>query len=290
MKIVIHPGLHKTGTTYIQKLFAKNIQTFSGQLWFKPRSFVYNNLTRTCIEKQSKSLDLAARFFESAFRYHDAVFISEENIAGPFYSWKTNEFYPKLAQNISFLLQAIPPTVNKIDIIVTVRSYSSWISSMYLQKLKNGYATPFPIFLQRTDISGLSYYKVLADVLDRCSRKFALNVLLYEDFVRDQSSFLRFFTRITGATLGLRLDHRANQSYSEAAMEAILLVNRIAAEPDKKKISRVLEKLFSSDRGYPKPTFFSQDEIRKYNHMYCLDLERLETLQARDNRLSMVKI
>ncbi|MGR7921043.1 sulfotransferase domain-containing protein [Zobellella denitrificans] len=185
-KIIIHPGAHKTGTTYLQRVLEKNLKDET-HIWFKTRSFFYHNITRPLIEKKEKTLENnAQQLLLSAVQDYDKILISEENISGRFYCWNENEFYPDMNKNILKLTKALrkQPTEHTIDLIFTIRNHADWYESMYLQKVKNGYATNFEKFREKTKIENISFSKLINKLSKQ--EHININVLLYEDFKKGQ--------------------------------------------------------------------------------------------------------
>lgn len=120
MKVVLHAGLHKTGSTWLQQdIFASwNEINYLGDFSISDyaRSFKCENLDD-----------------------RPALFSSEAACGYPIP--ENNGFDPKVLSNIVTLL-------NVTHIIIIIRSFEEWCFSLYFQTLNEGYSWSFEGWLE----------------------------------------------------------------------------------------------------------------------------------------------
>lgn len=198
MKLYLHIGSHKTGTTTIQRFLSKNIDALKNQKVWYPR---YSELINTNIDHYAH-LDLAkalggvsnsrlgkneAELCIKSIRLNNSSYDKAIISAEPFYRLpvlKTNEDYWIARENFIRYLRKLFDLFEEVEVVVVLRRQDSFLVSMYAENITaNRYSK---------DI--LTYYKdndFLFDYKRQCelwNKYFPLKVLIFEDLVSSSMS------------------------------------------------------------------------------------------------------
>lgn len=152
-QLYLHPGLEKTGTTSLQKIFSDISLDYLGRnykiLFRKPDLFT--KFRRIVLEqppcwwsskngiKFAKSIDKSK--INLQFNKFNNLFISYENLISHDLFLDTN-YWVKSTSNDSWtpvdhlkiLLETICPAINEISLLITVRRQPEWLGSLYSQR------------------------------------------------------------------------------------------------------------------------------------------------------------
>lgn len=138
-QVVIHIGLHKTGTRFLQRMVFRQLD---------PARFDVNpEALLVPIQKATRSPDRApaARAAVAAWRASGddrTLVISEPHISGDMYS--SHQDY---RENLALIRELFP----EARIVFFVRKQSDWLQSAYRQHLVRGHAVPIEVFLNFYD-------------------------------------------------------------------------------------------------------------------------------------------
>lgn len=249
MKTFLHIGLHKTGTTYLQKQVFPRIPgiTYIGRPYTQD-NFVFNTLQYaddTLFDP--KCLDLEMSTINRYASGGAAVLISDENLCGfPFYNYINREMIARR------LARVVPDA----EVIVFLRNQFQLIHSLYNQYVKinwysdaldgrflsaPGTGASLQDWLQgdlalRADtryIQNQAKFNVehlrYSRLLDLYQKYFArVHVFLYEDFKDDNVVLLRALSEVLGVEIPSVSGHGSkNQSLSERQLHRRLVLNRL---------------------------------------------------------------
>ena len=225
---IFHVGLHKTGTTWFQKLFYPNV---------RERRFVNRRLVRSTLLGTSP-LAFDARSARQALGLDEGepAIVCEEDLSGILHNGGLLTNY--VAKEIASQLHAIAP---EAKIVIFVREQAAMAASWYQQYLREGgtgsvrhYLFPEdylflgkvrPLKVPRFDFSAFDYDRLIAhyDSLFGRERVF---VFAYEQLARDPAAFIVDFCRKLDLPLPDNLDQsRLNSSYRAALVPAARLLN-----------------------------------------------------------------
>jgi len=138
-QVVIHIGLHKTGTRFLQRMVFRQLD---------PARFNVNpDALLVPIQKATRSPERApaARAAVAAWRAGDddrTLVLSEPHISGDMYS--SHQDY---RENLALVRELFP----EARIVFFVRKQSDWLQSAYRQHLVRGHAVPIEVFLNFYD-------------------------------------------------------------------------------------------------------------------------------------------
>lgn len=233
--VVLHVGLHKTGTTWLQRrIFAakhgRELQ-YCGDIDLIYRQFLIPGPGDFSAATARAAF---APLLEQAAGNGQPVVISGENLAGrPFHARHLREITAgRLAE-----------TFPEARILLTIREQNAIISSMYGQYLRFGYSSSLQAFLQEPP-PGAAYQPVL----DRSFYDYARLIETYERFFpRDRILVAPFewmlaepdalLARLSAATetvltpVGTETARRVeNSAWSDLAYEALRHLNRFDSQ------------------------------------------------------------
>lgn len=273
MLMHLHLGFHKTGTTYLQKKLDINLSE-NDDVQYYSRSKIYKAITRPLIERKSGEYSEkdGLEFVRGILSKNKRVVISEENLLGAFYSWKEDRFYPDSVENIKRLSDVFQGA--KFKLFLTVREHSDWIESMYLQKIKNGYATDFSNFLQKTDVEKLSFSSLIKDMtaIDCVDEVIVTD---YAFFKSDSDRYINCFEDFVGVELKKVPDKSLNLSYSDKQFKLALLGNKLLDKDERKKLHSFIKKDVNGG-AFKKPYLLSDDQRAQMNSNYEIDLMKIK--------------
>jgi hypothetical protein len=246
-QIILHVGLHKTGTTFLQERVFPALpgvrfvhplhyaQPSDGPIERFILELMFRNAACIDVERHRK------RIYGWLAQLHEhTVLISSEAIVG----WPI-ENHSNLAVNAEYLARVFPTA----KIWLVVRRQDRWVESAYAQLLKAGFSTTIERYLNyraegqggRFDRYNVGLYNgpnVDARDLDwnafdlhyraRWGRD-AVLTLPFELFNEDSAGFLRRFYSFAGVSDGVFPDtsERINERWSPLAAGVAKLVNKV---------------------------------------------------------------
>ncbi len=258
VRVAVHVGAHKTGTSLIQKYMrdkpeqidAHGIRTigrtdtnsligWGGEILESPRKLTER------IEKEATQPD--ARY----------VIISHENTLGRPLKAKSEHLYPDAEPRIEALARILRPWDSRV--LFYIRRQSGFLESYYLQLVQQGSTMQqFANWLDEVDLGAVSW-RPAVEMLRTAFGPERVRVVGFEEISQGQEMFLkRFFLRIDDRlTLDPSYDARRNFSISEKGLRVALAAAPHLRTPDERKAMRVfLQKNFSNAK-YPRPVLFS---------------------------------
>ena len=215
MRLVFHIGIHKTGSTLIQKNLSKNLGVLREKgifyvneeipdLIIKQREYVRKLQVPSRNDPSKDSLMQAnARLLEAAQRANaNIVLISEENRIGfPLYLEVTKvgapaRFYPRADECLNGVLNGLQDLETKL--ILYRRRFERLIPSLYSEALRN-LATTETIdgFCRQIDFASLDYGKLLGRVT-KGAPDAELIVKPFEWIKKGAEAFLEDFVQTAG--------------------------------------------------------------------------------------------
>jgi hypothetical protein len=242
-QIIIHVGLHKTATSFLQ---ARVFPALAGVRFVHPlyytrpddgpiERFVVDLLDRNpaCIDLDRHRSSIAAWLATVA---EPTVLISSEALVG-----YPIENHNNILTNAELLAQMFP----RAKIWLVVRRQDKWVESAYSQLLKQGFATTVEGYLNYRDGEFGRYRLALVhgpnvDARDLDWERFdalyrsrfgaeAVCTLPFELFAADSEAFLRRFYAFANIEPGVFPDtgERVNERWSPLAVQLAQIVNRV---------------------------------------------------------------
>lgn len=174
MKLNIHIGAHKTGTSAMQHVLQRNRKALASQgVGYVPlsafRNGYYHPMARLAdmpglLDKlQRRKL---ADLFDAQIAPHAAlplVVLSEENLAGPLPHLLKGRFYTQVGRNMRQLADSAK--AHDQHYFLCIRSYDEFFVSAYLQLIRKFDMPGIPALVDRLLESGRGWADVVADMV-----------------------------------------------------------------------------------------------------------------------------
>lgn len=226
MRIILHLGVHKTATTYLQSVLdANREQLRAAGAVYLPLNEVRTSITPRLRRPLMGLKSSVERILETQ-RDSDRLIISDENIIGMAREAVQHKaFYPDFRLRVSRLLKAL--SAHPTELFVATRSYERFISSMYTEYIRNSPFRTVDEFLEGVAIDDLNWHKIIGDLCDLVGPR---NVTMwrFEDFAEIEGEVL---SSLTGGIAMENFGHggRVRQSPSQRAIDE--LVTMVGSRP-----------------------------------------------------------
>jgi len=202
-KLVIHIGLNRTGTTFLQTKvfpFLKNVNYIP----------LYLNNKYACNPFMLKTED------------GKTTLISNENFC--FFIKHTDvDKDTKYYADSEIILKRLKKVFPDASIILCVREKDNWLKSVYNNSVKNGYVHSFEHFLKHTECVDIdSFVKTLKKLFDD------VFIYCFEDFIKDKEKIVADICRFIGTDVPSDIDYRkVNKSLSNKDIKKMLIFNKL---------------------------------------------------------------
>jgi hypothetical protein len=233
--VLVHVGLHKTATTWLQNQILKpkcgSEIVCCAQFRVTHSAFLLPRFGEFSI---SAALDRLAPYIDTAQAKGLPLVLSDEALGG-------FPFHHKYCREMAAL--RIKRALPQAKILVTVREQSAVLASMYGEYLKYGYSSTLPDFLAKAPANSVFHPVVDREfynydrILTLYGGLFGDNnvlVLPMEWMTRNSQAAIARISQFIGAPLsppdGESVRRAANEAWSPAARTAARLLNRLHAQ------------------------------------------------------------
>jgi hypothetical protein len=296
--LILHAGLHKTGTTAIQAFAAKNRAAFKSQGILYPdyspflskKYDAHHDFAHT-IAGQGKRLDfhqtrrLAQNWARTADQESLKVFLSSESISRHIDPKTTGNWQDKRRAYLKNLADVLSDF--KITAVVVLRRQDNYVKSLFQEHvMKNAPAgrRPFAVFLKNFEKNNLQkrFYQNLV-LFEEIFHD--IKVLVYEDLIKDAQLCNNFFSEISINTMDMPQVGVVRKSLT--APETMLKIFLNHAIESKKQNRYVLEHMRSPEvqsllsRYFPGKNYDLWENFKaRKDFLACFDEEN-EKIQKR---------
>jgi hypothetical protein len=282
----LHLGIHKTGSTYLQNLWALQLARHPRPHYI-PLKKLRSTLTAAVRPRAARdpgssiTLDnLAAcrSWLQSKFARYDSLLLSDENLLGTPYRFDDQMgAYPQASESLRTLFGLLPPNTN-VSIYVCLRSYGDWIESSYLQYLKNTQTLPFADYLDRINLDSLTWVSLLQRIL-RVAPEANVIAWSYESFRADNSAVLSALNSLLGAPPQPLPAKQSNPSLSKVAQSIIVSAGQAGIRKEHTKLLLAFCKQhLSVANDYPAAKLMNPALRTLLDDRYKTDLLQLRSL------------
>lgn len=280
-RLVLHIGAHKTASSLLFRL----LHRFSDELEQNGVRHVTRSRTLTSplfdhlygIASGSRAWDAnlpegaVAEVTELFGGPDQTVIVTSEDM---FKRLALDKFYPNIGRALRLLKSLVPD--RRLEVILYVRAQPGYVESCYVQYIQMGRSLEFEDFTGGGIPRNLNWYKTCKTIAKAIGGK-SLTVRPYE-IIKDlgPEGYFHDFLRAAGldwlvgrpVAAEIESGSLSNRGYSSVAIDiARYAIPRIRKE-DLPALRRLLQTRFSSDR-YPRPRFFTDDEIRQMKDHYA---------------------
>lgn len=184
--LILHLGVHKTATTYIQSRLYNSSQVLSSC------NTGYLGLKKT---RQYVTKNLGARFnlvseVEEFLNTYDTMLVSDENILGGTGKLVSGLIYPDAAKRVDNLLRSM--ATKDCSLYVTIRNPEDYLVSRYCEYLRHYKFLTILEYLDEFDIKNFSWVPLVKS-LEKCVGK-KINVITFEQLLSDEDKYLSGLT------------------------------------------------------------------------------------------------
>lgn len=228
MKILLHIGTHKTGTTSIQRFARGNEDNLKSRGWLYPGydivnargHYAHHHIAHGLAMVRNNRIDLetARKFIKEAVRLaesYEYLFLSAE----PFYRHfsghksvvnKSDSYWEAREKYISSVKDCFPENGNDIQVIITIRRQADFAMSLYKESVRTKrYSKKFSVFLDEH----WYYFEYIKQI--KLWEKFfgKVKVLVFEDLVATGNLVENFFSSLDLNIKDLPTTQIANKSW-----------------------------------------------------------------------------
>lgn len=287
MKVLVHLGVHKTATTFIQSQLANNRQALAEKgfgvsgIWAVRKRFtnlfdrlswidpVWRLLTRPVLRRR-----LDALIAESGAR--EAYLLSDENLAGTI---AANHFFGRLypwtamrARQLSALLRG-----HDVHYFVCVRRYPDYLVSSWLQLASRGKPPAFEKYIERFSPEERGWSELVRDLAAAVGRE-RLTVWTYDWFAEDPQRVFELLAPDTDFVLAEEeLKREILPSLTIKGLNVISLLEEHLTRDEIKRMSRLVRN-FKFDEPDPKLEITDPALLSAYEAKYRRDLDAIRAL------------
>ena len=194
MKIHLHLGAHKTGTTFIQKSLAANLDRLNrngiGFLPLLKQRALYASVKNVSPARFDLGSFLPHYFPKPGERERVGVVMSDENLLGDCRAlFSDGGLYPKAREQLAPLRALLAE--HEITLFFSVRSYDTFLVSAYCEVLRNNaWYVPFSQFRKRLRPDAYRWPRVVSQMAEALAPA-GLVIWQYEDFTRHADVIIR---------------------------------------------------------------------------------------------------
>lgn len=286
-KCVIHVGVHKTGTTYIQSVLKANTDTFekNGIAYIPPREMRRKNVIRDFI--YSGNVVEGRQWLLERVGAADTVLFSDEELLGRYF-WIENGFpYKDAKQYVSNIVDMLPEGTI-VDVLVSLRNYADFIESCYLQFLKYHVAKPyrFEKYLNQFDLTSSGWVGLIHDVA-AVPGVSGVHVWPYESFRKDNRQIFSLLESLVQSKIDIpQYVDVSNPSLSLEALRILRVAKGLKKEHHKRLRQLLISDLVTTN-GYEKPQLLTLEIRNQWDEKYHKDLLDIRAFCAQNDRCAM---
>ncbi|MDG2340015.1 MAG: hypothetical protein P8L32_02315 [Paracoccaceae bacterium] len=278
--VSLHLGAHKTASTHLQKsldqnggLLKENDVRYFGPKYLRHKDHAFLDLFGLRPDGVSIGNRDGSTQIEWLAKGARRIVLSDENILGPvFDQLNPGVLYPQADIRVESFIKTVGE--HPVSIFLATREPSSWIASLYSQRVVGGESRSFKKFVGTNQPHALRWSNLI-DRLRRIPSIAGLYLWRKEDYPDVAAPVLR---RMIGWRLGPlvgRIDGRVNEGLSAAAIEKLLEWNTEYPKSEARSwVKEARELLPISAENGPFDPWTEPDKL-KSRTAYSEDIERI---------------
>ena len=275
MQIVLHIGVHKTASTYLQAV----LEASRNRLRAEGIGYVTLEEMRSGITARVRRPGLFGSRLKSIARrlvkQHAGcrrLIISDENLSGGSRELIKGTFCSAAGERTSGFAEALG--IHDVSIMVATRSYDSFVSSCYCEHLRHfSFVTP-AAYVAAIDIHRLDWAMLIADLCRRFGQE-RVTVWRFEDFREVEDDVLSAMTG-GAAVHWIKPAGSVRPSFSQKAIDALTALLPLLG---RKQVSALVEPVAQAMARSDCATFRAYDDetASALRARYDRDMARLES-------------
>lgn len=287
MKVLVHLGVHKTATTFIQSQLANNrpllarkgfgmagiwavrrrfTNLFDRLAWFDP---VWRFLTRPALRRRLDRL-IAETGDAKTF------LLSDENLAGTISAnYVFGRLYPWCGMRAKMLAGVLAG--HDTHYFLCIRRYPDYLVSSWLQLATRGKPPEFEKYVEKFAPDGRGWAEVVSD-LARAVGKERVTVWTYDWFAEDPRRVFALLAPDTDFEVAEEeLKREILPSLTIKGLNVISLLEEHLSKPELKRMSRLVRN-FEFDEPNPRLEISDKALLAAYEDRYSKDIEKIRAL------------
>lgn len=265
IKLFIHIGTHKTGTTSIQSSLNE-----SGKI-LKKENIYYYPLSKNALQLMKiKELDyeIIDTCKKELFRFIKKR--KNKNSIKIIWSFEGFSGDPSAGyENTKIIAESLKKITNEIEtkVIVYLREQDDFIESLYTQMIHQGEFYDFKTFIESTPNHGFNWN----NLLNNYSMYFGQENLIvrkYEKYyLSNNGGIVNDFVKILDSNLKLNKPSKLNRGYSRDALEIARILNPSLSIAERHQLRRLLRNV-STKKSFENYSFWNNNERSHYMNMF----------------------
>jgi hypothetical protein len=281
-EVVYHLGAHKTASSLLQKYMRDNTDVLRGHRI----AFLGRGEMNDCVGWGKRLLkrpeilgDRLAELLDDDGC--DRLVTSHENTLGPPLKPGAPHLYPRGPEIVEQLTRVLKPWRSRA--FLYIRPQAEFVESYYLQRIHQGDHVSFSEWLDDLDLDALSWRPVV-DALRRHFGPDRVEVVDFGLIRQGQNAFIADFFRRIDPAVDLAPDYRPirNPSISGKGLRIALAANKHLRSDRERKAMRIFLQRHFSNRDYPRPILFTDEQKTQVRQRYASEYEQLTGGRAQD--------
>lgn len=274
MQIILHLGVHKTATTYLQAVLEANRDRLGAEsIGYVTLAEMRGGITAAARRPGSFELRLKRAVGPLLERYKDCrrLILSDENLSGGSRELIDGTFYSESGARAARLAKALGS--DDVEIMIAVRSYDSFVSSAYSEHLRNWpYLTPAE-YVAAVDIDRLNWATVIADLCRRFGQERVI-AWRFEDLAEIEDELLTVMTG--GAAIEwIKPQETVRRSFSRKTVDALAALEPLLSREEIGALVEPISEALSPPEAAPFRAY-EEDRAQALRARYDRDIEALQ--------------
>lgn len=216
--IYIHIGHHKTGSTFLQKIFQSNSDVNLLNDFVQPWN---DELIKTLISKEDYSVEKVKKVTEQRIIENKVNIISAERLSGHPYS---------CGYDAELIKSRLFECLQNAKIIIAKREIQSFTLSCYKQIVMEGYCGYLTDFLNPAEwksVNNRTKYLSQQPLIESYLKSFKeVLILSFEDLVNNENEFLEQISSFINVKLSSNNQQIINSTWNNRRINAMRVLNR----------------------------------------------------------------
>ena len=286
MDIILHVGVHKTASTYIQRRVSANCDllaahgvTFVSPATYRPalakawsRTRLFSNVPRIRQRRQARLF--ADMLQEAENAGHRRFILSEENIVGPLDPVLTGTwFFDQAAGRVEALLRCLPTAPKQV--LIAIRSYAGFFPSAYAEALKMKGFVPFDDDLKQRYLTlDRGWPELISEIAEVLPPETRLSAWQHEAFPGIEQQIME---QLVGHAPAQQLEPLIKRQQEGPTDRAMNHLHSLAARGKSLNCQRIRQVMRATSKSDGLAGFdpWTDDEHRILAHRYKHDLGRI---------------
>jgi hypothetical protein len=282
-EVIYHLGAHKTASSLLQKYMRDNADVLRDHRI----AYLGRGEMNDCVGWGKRLLKrpeiLGNRLAELLDDDGcDRLVTSHENTLGPPLKPGAPHLYPRGPEIVEQLTRVLRPW--RARAFLYIRPQAEFVESYYLQRIHQGDHVSFSEWLDDVDLAALSWRPVV-DALRQHLGSDRVEVVDFGLIRQGQNAFIADFFRRIDPAIDLAPDYRPirNPSISGKGLRIALAANKHLRSDRERKAMRIFLQRHFSNRDYPRPILFTDEQKAEVRQRYASEYEQLTGARALDS-------